>query len=114
MLDDAVMAYPESERKKYKALMDDLDGMVLAYFSVTFGNRIQNQLDRFVPVYVECGGTIEEAIDIVFSKKVLRKLEDRYDQETKEGLETLLVDVTDKYPKLERTIGTIKKMIEKI
>lgn len=114
MLDDAVMAYPESERKKYKALMDDLDGMILKRFSVTFGNRIQNQLDRFVPVYVECGGTIEEAIDIVFSKKVLRKLEDRYDQETKDGLEAMLNDIMTIYPKLERTINTISKMIDKI
>lgn len=114
MLEDAVRKYPSSEKDKYIAMMEDLDTMVLNCFSVTFGNRIQNQLDRFVPVYVECGGTIEEAIDIVFSKKVLRKLEDRYDQETKENLQLLLDYVKNKYPKLDRTITTIKKMIDKI
>ena len=114
MLEDAVRKYPSSEKDKYIAMMEDLDTMVLNCFSVTFGNRIQNQLDRFVPVYVECGGTIDEAIDIVFSKKVLRKLEDRYDQETKENLQLLLDYVKSKYPKLDRTITTIKKMIDKI
>lgn len=115
MLDDAVSAYPASEHKAYKEMMDELDGMVLSYFSVTFGNRIQNQLERFVPVYVECGGTKEEAIDIVFSKKVLRKLEDRYDQSTKDGLDMLLEDIQKKYPnKLPRTEEVIKKMKDRI
>lgn len=112
MLDDAVTKYKEHD--KYMKLMNDLDKMVFECFQVTFGNRIQNQLKRFVPVYVECGGTVEEAIDIVFSKKVLRKLEDRYDQETKEGLEILLDDVKTNNPKLVRTIETIEKMIRRI
>lgn len=112
MLDDAVTKYKEHD--KYMNLMNDLDKMVFTCFQVTFGNRIQNQLNRFVPVYVECGGTVEEAIDIVFSKKVLRKLEDRYDQETKEGLEILLDNVKTNHPKLVRTIETIEKMIRRI
>lgn len=112
MLDDAVTKYKEHD--KYMKLMNDLDKMVFDCFQVTFGNRIQNQLKRFVPVYVECGGTVEEAIDIVFSKKVLRKLEDRYDQETKEGLEILLDNVKINNPKLVRTIETIEKMIRRI
>ena len=112
MLDDAVTKYKEHD--KYMKLMNDLDKMVFDCFQVTFGNRIQNQLERFVPVYVECGGTVEEAIDIVFSKKVLRKLEDRYDQETKEGLEILLDNVKTNNPKLVRTIETIEKMIRRI
>lgn len=112
MLDDAVTKYKEHD--KYMKLMNDLDKMVFDCFQVTFGNRIQNQLKRFVPVYVECGGTVEEAIDIVFSKKVLRKLEDRYDQETKEGLEILLDNVKTNNPKLVRTIETIEKMIRRI
>lgn len=112
MLDDAVAKYKEHD--KYMKLMNDLDKMVFDCFQVTFGNRIQNQLKRFVPVYVECGGTVEEAIDIVFSKKVLRKLEDRYDQETKEGLEILLDNVKTNNPKLVRTIETIEKMIRRI
>ena len=112
MLDDAVTRYKEHD--KYMKLMNDLDKMVFDCFQVTFGNRIQNQLKRFVPVYVECGGTVEEAIDIVFSKKVLRKLEDRYDQETKEGLEILLDNVKTNNPKLVRTIETIEKMIRRI
>lgn len=112
MIEDAVKKY--KEKGNYIKIMSDLDNMVLSYFQVTFGNRIQNQLDRFVPVYVECGGTVDEAIDIVFSKKVLRKLEDRYDQETKDGLQILLENVTNQYPKLVRTIETIKKMIGRI
>lgn len=115
LLDDAVNRYPISEKKQFMDMLSDLDEKVMLYFSVTFGNRIQNQLERFVPVYVECGGTKEEAIDIVFSKKVLRKLEDKYDQTTKENLGHLLDDIKKEYKdKLPRTEKIIELMRDRL
>ena len=113
MLDDAVKKHIGS-KDYWQKIIGELDDLVSQSFSVTFGNRIQNQLDRFVPVYIECGGTIEEAIDIVFSKKILRKLEDRYDQDTKTKLKELAEYVKDAYPKLVRTIELANKMSDRI
>ena len=55
--------------------IERLDSYVIEHFRVAFGNRIIKQINNFVPVYVACGGTEEEAIDYVFVTKVFRKFE---------------------------------------
>ena len=60
-----------------KVLQNLVNNMDYEKFDITFGNRIANQLEKFVPVYIACGGTVDEAIDIMFSRKVLRKLENK-------------------------------------
>ncbi|MBP1588460.1 MAG: hypothetical protein ILO53_08705 [Clostridia bacterium] len=52
-----------------------LDAVLVDRFGITFGNRILRQTEGFVPVFVEAGGTEEEAVDIILCKKVLRKLD---------------------------------------
>lgn len=52
-----------------------LDNYVIERFRVAFGNRIVKQLRAFVPVYVACGGTEEEAVDYLLATKVFRKFE---------------------------------------
>lgn len=59
-------------------------------FDITFGNRIMNQIKDFVPTFVSLGGTKEEALDIMFSKKILRKVEGRYEDYIYNGLSKLL------------------------
>jgi hypothetical protein len=48
-------------------------------FRVGWGNRLENQLARYLPVVVESGGSIGEAMDHLLVTKVLRKLKDRHD-----------------------------------
>jgi len=55
--------------------LEELDRYLISRFRVTFGNRIMNQIRRYVPIYVACGGTETEALDDILAKKVLRKLE---------------------------------------
>ena len=43
-------------------------------FRVTFGNRIRRQIEKYVAVYVSCGGKELEALDDILAKKVMRKL----------------------------------------
>ena len=45
-----------------------------------------HQLEILVPVYVACGGTKEEALDFMFSRKVLSKLSGRFEDYLKDGL----------------------------
>jgi hypothetical protein len=48
-------------------------------FRVGWGNRLEQQLARYLPVVVEAGGTVGEAMDHLLVTKVLRKLKDRHD-----------------------------------
>jgi MoxR-like ATPase len=48
-------------------------------FRVGWGNRLENQLARYLPVVVESGGSVGEAMDHLLVTKVLRKLKDRHD-----------------------------------
>ena len=58
-----------------RANLMTLDKYLIENFHVTFGNRIMKQIERYVPLYVVCGGTEEEALDDMISQKLFRKLE---------------------------------------
>ena len=53
----------------------DLDNYLISTFQITFGNRIMGQIRNYVPIYMDCGGTENQALDDIISKKILRKLE---------------------------------------
>jgi AAA domain (dynein-related subfamily) len=57
-------------------------------FRVGWGNRLERDVERFVPVVVEAGGTVSEAMDHIVSTKILRKLRDRHDVRA-DGLDEL-------------------------
>lgn len=102
-----------TEDTKFHKMIEDLDKQVKDLFQITFGNRISNQLETFVPVYIECGGTVDEAVDIMFSRKILRKLEGIYDEDTKVKLDMLKDEIQSKY-KMPITVVAIQRMVEKI
>ncbi|MER6000870.1 AAA family ATPase [Nonomuraea angiospora] len=47
-------------------------------FGIGWGNRLERQIDRFVPVVLDCGGDLTEAVDHLVATKLVRKLEDRF------------------------------------
>ncbi len=69
----AIAEHPVEQ--KYLDMIEQLDSYVIKKFRVAFGNRIIKQLKMFVPVYIACGGTVEEGIDHVLATKVFRKFE---------------------------------------
>ncbi len=73
LYDKALAEFPVEER--YLQMIEQLDNYVIKRFRVAFGNRIIKQLKIFVPVYVACGGTVEEGIDHILATKVFRKFE---------------------------------------
>ena len=52
-----------------------LDEYMINTFHISFGNRIMKQINRYVPIYIACGGDELEALDDILSKKIIRKLE---------------------------------------
>ncbi len=73
LYDDASSKYPLSEETLYK--FAQLDDFVIKKFRLAFGNRILKQLRKFVPCFVACGGTELDAIDFIFTNKILKKFE---------------------------------------
>ncbi len=73
LYEKAIADFPVSQENHDK--IQRLDMYVIQKFRVAFGNRIIKQLNKFVPVYVACGGDEIEAIDYLLATKVFRKFE---------------------------------------
>jgi len=102
----------DEERARFKQLCD----FVLETFNITFGNRIMNQIENFVPVYVALGGTKTEALDFIFSRKVMRKLQGKYDEYVKDGLTKMVRFINtlygkDQLPYTEESIVELRKKL---
>lgn len=85
-------------------------------FDLTFGNRIMRQIQLFVPVFVACGGKKEDALDFMFARKVVSKLEDRFEDYIKEGLLNLKTLIVKNYGEnaFPQTNHLIDKFIRKL
>ena len=86
-------AFTANDLKKFAIITD----YVRDEFGVAFGNRILNQIENIVPVFVACGGKKEAALDFMLSRKVLAKLEGRFEDNVKSGLEHILALLDDTY-----------------
>lgn len=85
-------------------------------FDLTFGNRIMHQIELLVPVYVACGGQKEEALDFMFARKVVAKLEGRFEDYIKQGLVDLtkLIDQTYGAQSFKLTRHVINRLLRKL
>lgn len=70
---EAKSNYPVTAKLLEK--FDKLDSFVISKFKIAFGNRILKQVKAFIPVYVAAGGTELDALDFIFSTKILKKFE---------------------------------------
>lgn len=81
-------------------------------FDVAFGNRVLNQINILVPTYIACGGTKEEVLDFILARKVLVKLEGRFEDYIKDSLKQLLIILENVYG--GGTFATSEKLIENL
>lgn len=98
--------------KTFKTLTDYTYDM----FDLTFGNRIMRQIQLFVPVFVACGGKKEDALDFMFARKVVSKVEGRFEDYIKEGLLNLKTLIVKNYGEnaFPQTNHLIDKFIRKL
>ena len=66
-------------------------------FEVAFGNRVMNQIEALVPIFVASGGKKENALDFILARKVLIKLEGRFEEFVKPALKTILDLIDNTY-----------------
>jgi hypothetical protein len=90
----------------------ELDDFIKEKFGITFGNRIEKQIKKFIPVFVEAGGSQEEAFDLIFERKVLRKFESRLNANMKNGLDDLELFMDETFGESE--LNSSKKMIKNL
>lgn len=83
----------EEDREKFTTITS----YVYEEFGIAIGNRILTQIDTIVPVFVACGGTKEAALDFMLSKKVVSKVEGRFEEHIKDSLKGLLALIDKTY-----------------
>ena len=66
-------------------------------FEVAFGNRVMNQIEALVPIFVASGGKKENALDFILARKVLIKLEGRFEEFVKPALKNILDLIDNTY-----------------
>ena len=84
----------QMSQRDYEKLFQITD-YIYEQFEVAFGNRVMNQIDALVPIFVASGGKKENALDFILSRKVLIKLEGRFEEFVKPVLKNIL-DLLDK------------------
>lgn len=102
----------DAENEKFQRVSD----FIYEQFDVTFGNRIANQISEIVPVFVACGGTKEDALDFILSRKVISKLEGRFEEYVKDALKELLNVLSKEYGAgvLKRSEKVINSLIRRL
>ena len=85
-------------------------------FDITFGNRILTQITNVVPVFIACGGKKEDALDFLLSRKVISKIEGRFEDYVKGALKELLVLINKTYGNgvLKRSEKTIQSIMRRL
>ena len=66
-------------------------------FEVAFGNRVLNQIENLVPVFVAAGGKKEDALDFILARKVIVKLEGRFEEFVKPALKKVIALLDETY-----------------
>ena len=101
MFSNAVNSKPCAFKAEECELLKEIESILRSNFRISYGNRIQDQMNIFVPVYIAAGISatkgridekakailINEAIDFQLTNKVLRKLE--YEELSKEAAQKL-------------------------
>jgi len=63
----------------YRFLNNNLSEFMERRFKVAWGNRLERQIEHFVPIVIATGGSLGEAADHILATKIFRKIRDRHD-----------------------------------
>lgn len=77
--DGARDKFNKESKTAYRFLEGRLGDELGKRFRVGWGNRLERQMENYVPVVVAAGGSLGEATDHILATKLLRKIRDRHD-----------------------------------
>lgn len=92
---EAQRQHHEKAIKVFKFLNESLSELLETKFKIGWGNRLQRQIDNYIPVVIVAGGSLTEATDSILATKILRKISVRHD--TQPGDLTELKDTIETY-----------------
>jgi len=72
-------AHPRAARQCYEYLRREVGPVLHDDFGIGITPRLERQLEAFVPVVLDAGGTIGEATDHVLATRLLRKIRGRHE-----------------------------------
>ena len=82
-------AFEEAQRqhhpkaaKAFQFLNETLSELLETKFKIGWGNRLQRQINNYIPVVIAAGGSLSEATDSILATKILRKIRDRHDTQS--------------------------------
>ena len=79
---DAQKHHQSKAAKAFKFLNDSLSDLLERKFKIGWGNRLQRQINDYIPVVIAAGGSLTEATDHILATKILRKVRDRHDTQS--------------------------------
>jgi hypothetical protein len=92
--EDAQKNHAKAADRAFQFFKNDLEKLLGERFKVSWGNRLQRQMNHFIPVVLAAGGSLTEATDHILATKILRQIRDRHDiqagdlRELQETIET--------------------------
>lgn len=107
--DKAAKTHAVKAKASYDFLDEHIAETLDERFRVGWGNRLELQMSKFVPVVIECGGSIGEATDHILATKLLRKIRNRHDN-TVEDVTELREVVRTAWQDHDKTAGPVKSM----
>jgi len=104
------------ELKRNYDKLNEVTNFIYEQFDITFGNRILNQIEVLVPTFIACGGKKEDVLDFLLTRKVLVKIEGRFEEYVKGALKQLLGALEKAYGKgvFKRSEKAINQMIKRL
>lgn len=102
----------EEDYEKFHHITDYINEQ----FDITFGNRILHQIEQVVPTFVACGGKKEDALDFLLSRKIIAKIEGRFEEYVKDALKGLSKLLEKEYGAnvFKRSESVIRKLIKRL
>ncbi|MEG4310190.1 MULTISPECIES: hypothetical protein [unclassified Microcoleus] len=76
---EAKTQHQSQATKAFDFLNDNLSKRLESKFKIGWGNRLQRQINDYIPVVIAAGGSLTEATDHILATKILRKVRDRHD-----------------------------------
>jgi 5-methylcytosine-specific restriction endonuclease McrBC GTP-binding regulatory subunit McrB len=111
-LSDGELALTEEDYARLESVFE----YATEHFDIALGNRILNQINHVVPVFCACGGTKEAAIDFMLAKKLVFKVEGRFEEHIKDSLAGLIDLLYKTYGdgSMKRTVKTARAIMKNL